>query len=71
MNWEVIELSDEVSQASLEGQTDLDLNSTHSPPVTANHPLLPVWSWNFKFVNVTLEISNLIPSFESAVRSPG
>lgn len=55
MNCGVVELSHEVSQASLDGQTDLALNPAHScsPAMTANRLPLPVWSWNFKFMNVS------------------
>lgn len=49
--WEVGELNDDVSQASLDSQMDLDLNPIHSP---TNRPSLQVWELeSFKFMKVT------------------
>lgn len=64
MNWEVAEVSDKVSQASLDCQIDLDVKSY---PFSHQLPFLTsLENGSFKFMNVTLGINNFLILFESA-----
>lgn len=63
----MVELSDEVSQDSLEGQMDLDLNPTHSLfPCDHQSPTPTSLEPEFQVCECDVGSSNLVILFESA-----